>query len=366
MSDQKSITFYVTTDLVYDQRMQRICAAINSAGTKVHLVGRKKKQSAALEERSYSQQRMKCLFTRGPLFYLEMNIRIFFHLIFSKAHLAVAADTDTLAGVALASRVKSIGYVYDAHEWFPEVPELEGRPLVKKIWQQVERLFIPGASLCYTVNHSLATILQEKYGKEFEIIRNLPVLKSDVIPKTEKNRIILYQGALNAGRGIEASIMAMQQLAEYELWLVGEGDLSTSLRNLVDSLNLQMRIKFFGYRTPEELLSITKNADIGLNLLEGASKNYYYSLANKFFDYMHAGIPSINMRFPEYQHILAKYPCGTMIEACTPDSVSTAIRSICENETDYHAMWEMAITTRKLFHWDLEKGRLMKLFHDLH
>ena len=77
-----------------------------------------------------------------------------------------------------------------------------------------------------------------------------------------------------------------------QLWLVGEGDLSVKLRELVKSYKLDQKVKFKGYLKPTELPEITAKATIGLNLLENTSLNYYYSLANKAFDYIQAEIPA--------------------------------------------------------------------------
>ena len=100
--------------------------------------------------------------------------------------------------------------------------------------------------------------------------------------------VITYQGALNEGRGLEHAIAAMQRIPDFTLRLIGEGDLSQQLRGQARDLQLASRVEFVGFILPENLRDMTSDAMVGLNLLDERSKSYYFSLANKFFDYMHA------------------------------------------------------------------------------
>lgn len=365
MKKKSQIAIYVTNDLTYDQRMQRISSALSSDGYEVTLIGRQKsdtKESVLLPVKTHL---FNCMFNSGALFYAEINIRIFFHLLFSRANIACAVDLDTIAGVSLASKIKNIPFVFDAHEWFSEVPELIDRKRTQSIWKKIEHIFVPKSKERYTVNQSLADIFTKKFNLPFGVIRNVPALaEKNNVEKAEKKTII-YQGALNAGRGIEASIRAMDSLPDFQLWLVGEGDLSSELRELAQNSGVADRVIFHGFKTPEELRRITPMAHVGLNLLEGQSQNYYYSLANKFFDYMQAGIPSINMSFPEYSTILEQYPCGLMIDTCEAIYVANAIKELFTKIETYNTMVIAANEAASKFNWESEKEKLLQIWRDL-
>ena len=135
----------------------------------------------------------------------------------------------------------------------------------------------------------------------------------------------MYLGVLNKGRGIEIAIEALKELPEYNLILVGEGDNSQELR---ESAKGYKNIQFLGYRRPDELSAILNQASIGLNILQAESLNYKLSLANKFFDYMHAGLPSINMAYPEYKHIINQHQVGLMINNYHKNDLISAIRAL--------------------------------------
>ena len=295
--NMKKILFAVTTDLNYDQRMQRICTSLAANGYAVTLVGRKWKISQALQPQLYRQHRLNCFFSKGKFFYLEYNIRLFFYLLFRRADAFCAADMDTAFPVWLKAKLAGKPFVFDAHEYFSEVPEVVSRPAIRKFWQQAERFIIPKSNLRYTVTESLARLFEQKFGHPFQVIRNITVLKVHEIP-VKPVRYILYQGATNAGRGLETLIDVMPEI-EAELWICGKGDVLEELVIRAGKLGLQNKVKFLGYVLPAELEEITRNAWIGVNLLENRGLSYYYSLANKFFDYLHAGIPQVTINFPE-------------------------------------------------------------------
>jgi hypothetical protein len=135
----KKIIFTVTTDLTYDQRMKRICTSVSSAGYSVVLVGRKKKSSLPLNNLSYKQHRLNCIFEKGKLFYAEYNIRLFFHLLFNRFDIVCSIDLDTILPGYFASKIKNKPQVYDAHEYFTEMEEVVSRPFIKKCWQWIEK-----------------------------------------------------------------------------------------------------------------------------------------------------------------------------------------------------------------------------------
>ena len=117
----KIIVFTVTNDLTYDQRMHRICNALHNAGYQVILVGRLRTDSVPIRNEPYRQYRIKCFFQKGKFFYLEINLRLFFYLLFQKVEIIGSIDLDTLLPCYLISNIKKCKIVFDAHEHFTEV-----------------------------------------------------------------------------------------------------------------------------------------------------------------------------------------------------------------------------------------------------
>lgn len=358
----KKIILTVTNDLSYDQRMARISASLAAAGYEVLLVGREKKYSIPLRQKIYGEKRLFCFFEKGKLFYLEYNIRLFFYLLAKPFDVVSAVDLDTLMPCYLASILKLKPCVYDAHEYFTEVPEVVRRPFVKRFWEALERFIVPKLNYCYTVSESIADLFEEKYRTHFHTIRNVPVLRQLNSPAQveEVSRYIIYQGALNEGRGLEVLIEAMQHV-NCELWLAGEGDLSYDLRDRVEQHRLKNRVKFLGYVEPDELFRITENAYLGVGVSENLGLSYYYSLNNKCFDYMHAGVPSISNNFPEYRKINEKYEVAVLAEA-TVESLVAAINFLLINKPFYEKLKQNCLRAREEFNWQKEEQKLLQLY----
>lgn len=358
------LVFTVTTDLSYDQRMQRICQTLSDAGYEVLLVGRKKKNSIPLEERSYQQRRLSCFFEKGKWFYIEYNIRLLLLLLFSRYQAVCAVDLDTLLPASTAARLRNKALAFDAHEYFTELPELVDRPRVQKIWAWVERNGLPQAQLCYTVGTALADIFTEKHRKRFYCIRNVPfaiaaALPPNPFPQTQYR--LLYQGALNEGRGLEACIDALRLLPDsVELWLAGEGDLSQALRQR--AADLGERVRFLGYVPPVQLRELTQQADIGLNLLENKGLNYYYSLANKFFDYLQAERPSLNPDFPEYRAICQEDEVGLLLPDCHPSTIAEAVERLIQSPSRYAELQANCRAAKAKYTWEQESRLLLRLY----
>lgn len=358
----KTVIFTVINDLTYDQRMQKICTTLAKSGWEVTLVGRKLPASVSLTSLGYSEKRLSCLFLKGKLFYVEYNIRLFFYLLFRSTEVISAVDADTLLPCFLVSKIRSRKLVFDAHEYFSEVPELAERPKTKKVWQWVERTFIPAVKNKYTVSESLAEEFTKKFNTSFEVIRNMP-FKSVANPELSDEKFILYQGALNEGRALEQLIFAMHRIP-IKLKIAGEGDLSITLRELVQKEGLSDKVEFLGFVSPQQLRELTAKAYLGYNLLTNKGLSYYYSLSNKFFDYLQAGVPSINPDFPEYRKIIAQHKIGI---TCHPDSdiIASEVNRILANEHFYHNLQTECMRTRHLFTWENESNRLIKLYEAL-
>lgn len=360
------ICFSVTNDLNYDQRMIRICTSLQQHGYEVLLIGRKKRTSPPLSEHPFRQKRLNCWFQNGALFYAEYNLRLFLFLLWVPADILCAIDLDTILPNLMVSKLRRKKRVYDAHEYFTEVPEVVRRPNIQRIWASIADWAIPQFQYCYTVGEALAGIMSKKYGPAFEVIRNVPVVTPRLNePTSPPPFILLYQGVLNEGRGLEVLIQAMLELEDVELWLAGEGDLSLSLRGLTKELDLQKMVKFLGYLDPEELRSITPQAHLGLNLLENKGLSYYYSLANKTFDYLQAGLPSIQMAFPEYSALQEKYEVFELLENLSVTSVVEAVNKLRHSSDQYLKLKKNCHPASLELNWEKEQEKLLQFYDQI-
>jgi glycosyltransferase involved in cell wall biosynthesis len=359
------LIFCVTNDLVHDRRMQRICRSLAEAGYDVTLVGRCYPDSPEQLVQPFRQVRMPLWFRRGKPFYLEYQIRLFFLLLFKRFDALVAIDLDTILPVALAGRLRGIPCIFDAHEDFTRVPELLGRPRETKVWEWVARSAIPHMVLCYTVGEILADRLSSRYGRSFGVIRNVPPRREYQFPLPEINhKVLWYHGTLNAGRGLEEVVQAMPALPAWQLRIAGDGVLAVRLETMIQKLGLEDRVTLLHWVSPDALWGHMADASIGLNLLDGRSESYLYSLANKTFDYVQAALPAIAMDFPEYRTLQAQGPIGELVLDMGLDHLVAAIRKL-EDPRHYRDCQQALLRCRELWVWENEAELLIKWYRQI-
>lgn len=361
---EKKIIVSVTNDLVSDQRVHKVCTTLLQNGYRVTLTGRRLSNSQPLK-RAYKTCRMRLFFRRSFFFYAEYNIRLFFYLLFHTADIYLSNDTDTLPANYLASVIRRKPLIFDAHEMFPEVPEVTNRKRVKAFWTKIEDLLFPSLKHTYTVCQSIANVYNQKYKINMQVVRNIPTkehplsLKQLPIDKQGK-KIILYQGAVNTGRGIERIIDAMEYLDEFVFYVIGDGDLLTELRKNVSKRNLNDKVIFTGKIPFEHLPAYTACADIGVNLLENNGLNYYYSLPNRIFDYMRMNIPILSCDFPEVRKIINHYGIGTLVNDYSPSSLAKTIQEMSKQQKNKEGF----SAANAALTWENEAITLLKIVQD--
>lgn len=355
---KKRIIISVINDLVGDQRIIRIASALQAHDFEVEVVGRKLPDSLEVGKLPYKTHRMRLFFQKGKFFYLEYNIRLFFLLLFRKVDILNSNDLDTLLANFLISRLRGKKLVYDSHEYFTEVPELIHRPATRKAWLRLEQWIFPKLQNVYTVNASIAGMYEEKYGVKVDVVRNLPTHK-EVGEKGDK-RILIYQGALNVARGIELMIESMEYLPEYELWIVGKGDIEEELKARAKALDKGGKVEFKGFVRPDELGTLTRQAGLGLSLEEDRGLSYRYSSPNKIYDYLQASLPVLVSDLPEMAALVRNYGVGEVLEKeeRKVEKLAERIRGICEGDT-YDSYREKSIAAARELNWEKEQIHLI-------
>lgn len=360
----KRIASLVTNDLHQDQRMNRICDALVKNGYDVTLIGRKRKSSSTLEKKSFHRLRLPCWFERSFFFYAEYNVRLFFHLLFTKYDIINANDLDTIFPAIWVAKIKGIKVVYDAHEYFTEQEEITNRPSIKRFWKAIEKFSIPRVDGAMTVSEGYAKLFEDEYPINFKVVRNATVLQDLPPDCTPPTPYILYQGAVNYGRGLEEVITAMQHI-DCDLMVCGNGDILPQLKAQAKQLGLSHKIKFMGFVSPENLRNFTCGATIGLTLFAKAGLSHWHSLANRFFDYMHAGVPQVAMKYPEYVKFNANDEIAVLIENIEPNTIAEALNKLLTDKATYQKLSENAIKARKHANWQAQEKVVIDLYASL-
>lgn len=369
----KKVLVSVTNDLSSDQRVHRSCLTLQKAGYDVNLIGRKYKNSPELSSRSYTCKRMHLLFKKGPFFYAEYNIRLFFLLLFSKADILFSNDLDTLLPNYIVSRLKGQKLIYDTHELFTELPELIGRPIVKWIWTKLEAFLFPKLKNIITVNQSIADIYNDKYKRKIEVIRNIPL---PIVIENQKSReelgfkkddfLIILQGAgINMHRGAEEALEAMKFVFGAKLLIIGGGDVFDNLKRKRIEFKLEDKVQIIDKLPYRELMQYTSIADLGLSLDKDTNLNYRYSLPNKIFDYIHSGVPILVSRLPELLNIVENYKIGGRVRNIRPQCIADKINAVVKNPAFLIEWKENLIKAQKELNWELEEEKYLRFLNQI-
>lgn len=352
--EKKRIIFTVTSNLENDQRVHKTALYFHNNGWNVKVIGSQNVRCNPNYAQPYQTHRINVLFKKGFLFYAEFNIRLFFLLLFSRTDRIWANDTDTALAGFIASKIKRTEYTQDLHELFPEVPEVTHRKNVKAVWTKIEDLVFPHIKDGYTVCQSIADYYKTKYKIDLKVLRNVPYYKPYTGKRNEfanlKGKIILYQGAVNEGRGIEWIIDAMEYVENATFVIIGGGDIVDEIRERISKKGVSDKVIMMGRLPFSELEKYTLSADLGVCLLKEKGLSYYFSLPNRIFDFMQAHVPILATQFPEIEKIVVNYRTGRVINHYEPQYLAQQINEMLAMEIN-HEDYEKA---SQLFNWERE------------
>lgn len=367
----------VISDVYTDQRIIRTAHCLQELNFKVHITGRKTKNTPQKTEQkfSFAISHINPLFRKGVGMYACFNLALLFKLLFLALKnkncniLLYSNDLDTLLPNYIISKIFHLPIIYDAHELFTEVPELQNKKIKKKIWETLETFLVPKVSSAITVNQSIAKIYENKYKTKFHVVRNIsePIIVDKLKSRKELNlptdkKIIILQGTgINIHRGAEELVQAMQYLDNnYLLLIIGGGDVIDTLKSMTKNLNLNDKIIFFNRMPPQQLYHYTANADIGISIDKPNNLNYLYSLPNKIFSYINAHIPVLSSRLPEIENIINHYQIGNFIDNHHPEHIAQKIKETIHHPQYMQWKQNTYIASEEL-NWNTEKEKLKKI-----
>ena len=367
----KHITVLVSNDLQHDQRLAKVCETLLGLGFRITLVGRMLPGSQSFH-RPYETRRFHLPFRTGALFYMSLQLRLFFYLLFKRTDILLANDLDTLLPAFLIARLRKKELVYDSHEYFTEAEGLTNRPFPKRIWLAVEGFVFPKLKHVFTVNETIAGIYRALYHVPVRVVRNIPLLQEPAQPANrtvlgleEGTRVVLLQGAfIDPDRGGMELVQSMQWVDNAVLFVIGTGRDLEAMKQTVAQLQLESRVRFIPKLPYQELRAYTAIADVGVSLDKPLHLNYTYSLPNKVFDYIHAGVPLLVSDLPELRRLVETHNVGRIVSTVTPTAIAEALNAMFDSsERD---QWRNnALKARDVLNWQNESLVLREVYEQL-
>lgn len=362
MQQAKKIIVSVTTDLSTDQRVQKVCHSLVKKGYAVELIGRELPSSKPLTTKAFRQLRFKLPLHKGAAFYAIFNVALFLRLLFKRVDILYANDLDTLPANYLVSLLKRVPLIYDSHEYFTEVPELQKRKKVKAFWENMEGKMLPKLKYALTVSSRIADAYFKKYGLKMHLVRNFPQMQKS--ESFNKKRQIIYQGALNLGRGIEDLLEAIPYVDNAILLIAGSGDLEQELIELRNRLGLNDKVHFLGRLEPSELREYTAKSMLGVSLEKDLGLNYRYALPNKLFDYLQAGTPVLYADLIEFKELIQEAEIGEELKSRKPELLAEQINRMLDSKEQ--KLWQAnCLKLAEIYTWEEEEKILFSLMEEV-
>lgn len=301
------------------------------------------------------------------LIQLSMLVRI----VKLKPDVVHAHDVNMLPIAWIGAALSDARLVYDAHELSTE---REGYHHLRGVVARVEGFLIRRADAVITTTELRSRYLARAYSVSRPLVlQNRPVV-SDVpvcgrlrrelgIP--ERRALVLYQGGLQPGRGLELIMRAAVRVREADFVFVGRGGLESHLRELSKELDVTAHVHFVPARPVDELPEWTVDADVGLQVLENTCFNHFSADSNKLFEYIVAGVPVIASDLPEIRRIVKQCGVGLLIRPGSLDELVAALRRLLKDPSLRGEFRRRAITARTILGWDSVEHRLLDLYSKL-
>ncbi|MGB5849437.1 MAG: glycosyltransferase [Ignavibacteriaceae bacterium] len=302
-------------------------------------------------------------------FYLKFIWHIKPALFSSRATIFFAEDIYTLPFAVIFGKLKRVKIIYDSRELYGFLAGLNERKFVQYFWKIVEKLFIKHADHIITTGSMDSDVLKEMYGvTNTVVLRNLPRFykpeeRTDLRAQlriSKDQKIMLYQGVILKGRGIEKIFDILPEMSEFVFVLIGGGEFENYYKKLAVERKVINQVFFIGKFSQEDLPKLTPSADVGIALIENISKSYYYALPNKLFEYMMAEVPVVVSNLPQMKEIVDKFNVGFAIDPDNKDELITALENITSDEVQYKKFKQNCKIASKELNWENEIGNLLK------
>lgn len=288
--------------------------------------------------------------------------------------LIVSSDLPGLVGANIAARRLGRPHLHDCHELYLESTTLRRHERLL-LWP-VERHYMRRADAIVIVNQTIRDEYHRRYGVEGVVLRNCapsvpasvradPIDIRGLLGLAPEAHVVLYQGGLMAGRGLDVCVRAAASFPDdAHLVFVGDGREKKGLVALAQEVGVRDRVHWLPAVPPAELPAYTAAASVGLIPYQPVSKNNMYALPNKVFEYTGAGVPFVASDLPELRRIVEIAGCGEVYDPFDPRGLSTVVTTLLHPEHYLRYRRDAEVFGRRNT-WDQERAVLVGQVQDL-
>ena len=385
--ETKKICILRAGDVTYISRIHRAALALQESDHyDVTIISIRPRNEKEVENYPYIMIRLpiKTRFLKSNVFYLfrvfEGLTRIYNQARKQKADIYVAITVEDLLIAFLITCFSKAKLVYNSNELEADRKLFNTRLLQKvanKTIRIIEGRILRKADCVIAADIERGKVMEKWYDLEkVEIIRNVPIYHSsqkvnlirETLSLQGEVKVLLYQGLLGPGRGLEPSIIASSKVINQQFILVLLGDIDNTYKNALLKIaneNCFTRLFFISAVPWQDLIFWTSSADISLVLIENVSLSYYLAAPNKLYESIMAEVPYIASNFPEINHVHKIANAGILVNPESINEIASAIGKLLFEDEFKIECKHNAKNAKEIFNWDKEKIKLISIFENL-
>ena len=248
--------------------------------------------------------------------------------------------------VALSLARRSGGrVVYDARDIYVAAGNLARLPgPLRAIVARLERGWARHVDRVVTVNEPYAGVMAAAWGPPQPlVVMNCAYRFDPPVPRDRRfhallglppeARIVLYQGGFSADRGIEQLILAIRDVPDAILVLMGYGALEADVERAAADPASGGRIRLVPPVSPIELIGWVAAADVVAMPIQPTTLNHRLTTPNKLFEALAAGVPLVASDLPGMAPIVTETGAGLVVDPGDPAAIAAAIRATLDPVT---------------------------------
>ena len=226
-----------------------------------------------------------------------------------------------------------------------------------------------------TVNSAIAEAYKTGYGVSVDVVPNVPEMSALAEPLSreflgwpEGEPVLLMQGAfMDRDRGALDAVRALALLERGHLALIGAGPEHEAAPALAEKLGVRDRLHIHERMPFEQLRRCTPAADVGLSLDRSTVGNFKFSLPNKLFDYLHAGIPVVCSDLPVAGRLVREVKIGEVAAAAVQtDAIAVAVADAVKRVLEQKPERDHLLQVAQRYHWGAHTDKLLAAIHEVH
>jgi len=281
-----------------------------------------------------------------------------------------ANDLNTLPQAIVCSklRLKPKPLIYDSHE-----VQSDRTGYNPKTIKRIESFMLKFVDQMIVENHTRAKYNEDIYGfypktlynysEKYNIEEKPQINLHKKIGINEDEKILLYQGGLQQGRGLELLIEAMDEIEEGHLLFIGGGKLTQPLKEQAEASKQAYRIHFLDKVPFQELPSYTREAYLGFQVLQNICFNHYSASSNKLFEYMMAHVPVISCDFPEIKKVVEETNTGLVVDSHNASEIANTVNQLVKDTSLRNQLSENTKQAKEIYNWNNEKSKLLEVYN---